>query len=114
MDRIHEREVNIKRTVNPDKLAAFLHLMGKAIEAAQYCELNIDIKTSDSMYGVLKLQSGYLMLNKESDIHIREILNELVLKAEQYSIAVLDGVFEMEYWFDLYDETEKKSSQPSC
>lgn len=43
MDRIHEREVNIKRTVNPDKLAAFLHLMGKAIEAAQYCELNIDI-----------------------------------------------------------------------
>ena len=88
--------------------------MGKAIEAAQYCELNIDIKTSDSMYGVLKLQSGYLMLNKESDIHIREILNELVIRAEQYSIAALDGVFEMEYWFDLYDETEKKSSNPSC
>lgn len=88
--------------------------MGKAIEAAQYCELNIDIKTSDSMYGVLKLQSGYLMLNKEYDIHIREILNELVLKAEQYSIAALDGVFEMEYWFDLYDELEKKSSPPSC
>ena len=114
MDRIHERETNIKRTVNPDKLAAFFHLMGKAIEAAQYCELNIDIKTSDSMYGVLKLQSGYLMLNKESDIHLREILNELVIRAEQYSIAALDGVFEMEYWFDLYDELEKKSSPPSC
>ena len=59
MDRIHEREENIKRTVNPDKLTAFLHLMGKAIEIAQYCEMNIDIKTSDSMYGVLKLQSRY-------------------------------------------------------
>ena len=114
MNRIHERETNIKHTVNPEKLAAFLHLMGKAIEAAQYCELNIDIKTSDSMYGILKLQSGYLMLNKESDIHIREILNELVIRAEQYSIAALDGVFEMEYWFDLYDELEKKSSYPTC
>ena len=114
MDRIHEREENIKRTVNPHKLTAFLHLMGKAIEVAQYCEMNIDIKTSDSMYGVLKLQSRYLMLNEESDIHIREFLNELVIKAEQYSIAALDEVFEMEYWFDLYDEVEKKSSQPSC
>lgn len=114
MDRIHEREENIKRTVNPDKLTAFLHLMGKAIEVAQYCEMNIDIKTSDSMYGVLKLQSRYLMLNEESDIHIREFLNELVIKAEQYSIAALDEVFEMEYWFDLYDEVEKKSSKSSC
>ena len=66
------------------------------------------------MYGVLKLQSRYLMLNKESDIHIREILNELAIKAEQYSIAALDEVFEMEYWFDLYDEVEKKSSKSSC
>lgn len=114
MDRIHEREENIKRTVNPDKLTAFLHLMGKAIEVAQYCEMNIDIKTSDSMYGVLKLQSRYLMLNEESDIHIREFLNELVIKAEQYSIAALEEVFELEYRFDLYDEVEKKSSQPSC
>lgn len=114
MDRIHEREENIKRTVNPDKLTAFLHLMGKAIEIAQYCEMNIDIKTSDSMYGVLKLQSRYLMLNEESDIHIREFLNELVIKAEQYSIAALEEVFEMEYWFDLYDEVEKKSSKSSC
>ena len=109
-----EREENIKRTVNPDKLTAFLHLMGKAIEIAQYCEMNIDIKTSDSMYGVLKLQSRYLMLNEESDIHIREFLNELVIKAEQYSIAALEEVFEMEYWFDLYDEVEKKSSKSSC
>ena len=107
MDRIHEREENIKRTVNPDKLTAFLHLMGKAIEVAQYCEMNIDIKTSDSMYGVLKLQSRYLMLNEESDIHIREFLNELVIKAEQYSIAALQEVFEMDYWFDLYAEVEQ-------
>lgn len=55
------------------------------------------------MYGVHKLQFGYFMLSKQSDIRKREILNELAIKAKQHYIAALDSVFEMEYWFDLFE-----------
>ena len=46
-------------------------------------------------------------MNKDTDIRIKEILNELTLKSEQFSIAALEGTFEIEYWFDLFDVIEK-------
>lgn len=78
--------------------------MDKAKELAEYCEMNIDIETSKSLYGVLKLQSGYIMMNQDTDIRIREILSELTLKSEQFSVYVKGDVFEMEYWFELFDK----------
>jgi len=108
MTRIRKMEQQTMHVVNPEKLTSFFQLMDMAKELAEYCEMNIDIKTSKSLYGVLKLQSGYIMMNKDTDVRIREILNELTLKSEQFSIAALEGMFEMEYWFDLYDEVEKK------
>lgn len=107
MTRIRKMEQQTMHVVNPKKLTAFFQLMDKAKELAEYCEMNIDIQTSKSLYGVLKLQSGYIMMNQDTDIRIREILNELTLKSEQFSIAALEGVFEMEYWFDLFDVIEK-------
>lgn len=105
--RIRKMEQQTMHVVNPKKIVSFFQLMDMAKELAEYCEMNIDIKTSNSLYGVLKLQSGYIMLNKDTDIRIRKILNELILKSEQFSISVLEGMFEMEYWFDLFDEIEK-------
>lgn len=107
MARIRKMEQQTMHVVNPEKLTSFFQLMDMAKELAEYCEMNIDIKTSKSLYGVLKLQSGYIMMNKDTDIRIREILNELTLKSEQFSIAALEGIFEMEYWFDLFDVIEK-------
>ena len=107
MARIRKMEQQTMHIVNPEKLTSFFQLMDKAKELAEYCEMNIDIKTSKSLYGVLKLQSSYIMVNKDTDIRIREILNELTLKSEQFSIAALEGIFEMEYWFDLFDVIEK-------
>lgn len=107
MTRIRKMEQQTMHVVNPEKLTSFFQLMDMAKELAEYCEMNIDIKTSKSLYGVLKLQSGYIMINKDTDIRIREILNELTLKSEQFSIAALEGMFEMEYWFDLFDVIEK-------
>lgn len=105
--RIRKMEQQTMHVVNPEKLTSFFQLMDMAKELAEYCEMNIDIKTSKSLYGVLKLQSGYIMMNKDTDIRIREILNELTLKSEQFSIAALEGIFEIEYWFDLFDVIEK-------
>lgn len=82
--------------------------MGRAEELAEYCEMNIDIKTTGSLFGVLKLQSEYIMMNQDTDIRIREILNELTLKSEQFSITTLEGTFEMEYWFKLFDIVGKE------
>ena len=107
MARIRKMEQQTMHVVNPEKLNSFFLLMDMARELAEYCEMNIDIKTSKSLYGVLKLQSSYIMVNKDTDIRIREILNELTLKSEQFSIAALEGIFEMEYWFDLFDVIEK-------
>ena len=107
MARIRKMEQQTMHVVNPEKLTSFFQLMDIAKELAEYCEMNIDIKTSKSLYGVLKLQSGYIMMNKDTDIRIKEILNELTLKSEQFSIAALEGIFEMEYWFDLFDVIEK-------
>lgn len=107
MARIRKMEQQTMHVVNPEKLTSFFQLMDMAKELAEYCEMNIDIKTSKSLYGVLKLQSGYIMMNKDTDVRIREILNELTLKSEQFSIAALKGIFEMEYWFDLFDVIEK-------
>jgi len=107
MTRIRKMEQQTMHVVNPEKLTSFFQLMDMAKELAEYCEMNIDIKTSKSLYGVLKLQSGYIMMNKDTDVRIREILNELTLKSEQFSIAALEGMFEMEYWFDLFDVIEK-------
>ena len=107
MTRIRKMEQQTMHVVNPEKLNSFFLLMDMARELAEYCEMNIDIKTSKSLYGVLKLQSSYIMVNKDTDIRIREILNELTLKSEQFSIAALEGIFEMEYWFDLFDVIEK-------
>ena len=107
MARIRKMEQQTMHVVNPEKLTSFFQLMDMAKELAEYCEMNIDIKTSKSLYGVLKLQSGYIMMNKDTDVRIREILNELTLKSEQFSIAALEGIFEMEYWFDLFDVIEK-------
>lgn len=103
MARISKMEQHTMNVVNPEKLTAFFQLMDKAKELAEYCEMNIDIETSKSLYGVLKLQSGYIMMNQDTDIRIREILSELTLKSEQFSIAALEGVFEMEFWFKLFD-----------
>ena len=105
MARIRKMEQQTMHVVNPEKLNSFFLLMDMARELAEYCEMNIDIKTSKSLYGVLKLQSSYIMVNKDTDIRIREIL--LTLKSEQFSIAALEGIFEMEYWFDLFDVIEK-------
>lgn len=107
MARIRKMEQQTMHVVNPEKLTSFFQLMDMAKELAEYCEMNIDIKTSKSLYGVLKLQSGYIMMNKDTDIRIKEILNELTLKSEQFSIAALEGTFEIEYWFDLFDVIEK-------
>lgn len=107
MARIRKMEQQTMHVVNPEKLTSFFQLMDMAKELAEYCEMNIDIKTSKSLYGVLKLQSGYIMMNKDTDVRIREILNELTLKSEQFSIAALEGIFEIEYWFDLFDVIEK-------
>lgn len=107
MARIRKMEQQTMHVVNPEKLTSFFQLMDMAKELAEYCEMNIDIKTSKSLYGVLKLQSGYIMMNKDTDIRIKEILNELTLKSEQFSIAALEGIFELEYWFDLFDVIEK-------
>lgn len=107
MARIRKMEQQTMHVVNPEKLTSFFQLMDMAKELAEYCEMNIDIKTSKSLYGVLKLQSGYIMMNKDTDVRIREILNELTLKSEQFSIAALEGIFEMDYWFDLFDVIEK-------
>lgn len=106
--RISKMEQQTMHVVNPEKLTAFFQLMDKAKELAEYCEMNIDIQTSKSLYGVLKLQSGYIMMNQDTDIRIREILNELTLKSEQFSIAVLEGVFEMDFWFKLFDIVKKE------
>lgn len=94
--------------INLNKLATFFHLMGRAEELAEYCEMNIDIKTTGSLFGVLKLQSEYIMMNQDTNIRIREILNELTLKSEQFSITTLEDTFEMEYWFKLFDIVEKE------
>ena len=48
--------------VSLEKLNSFFQLMDMAKELAEYCEMNIDIKTSKSLYGVLKLQAGYIMM----------------------------------------------------
>lgn len=106
--RIRKMEQQTMHVVNPEKLTAFFQLMDEAKELAEYCEMNIDIQTSKSLYGVLKLQSGYIMMNQDTDIQIREILNELILKSEQFSIAVLEGVFEMDFWFKLFDIVKKE------
>ena len=107
MARIRKMEQQTMHVVNPEKLTSFFQLMDMAKELAEYCEMNIDIKTSKSLYGILKLQSGYIMMNKDTDVRIREILNELTLKSEQFSMAALESIFEMEYWFDLFDVIEK-------
>lgn len=106
--RIRKMQEETMPVVNLNKLATFFHLMGMAEELAEYCEMNIDIKTTGSLFGVLKLQSEYIMMNQDTDIRIREILNELTLKSEQFSIAVLEGVFEMEFWFKLFDIVKKE------
>ena len=108
MARISKMEQQTIHVVNPEELTAFFQLMDKAKELAEYCEMNIDIKTSKSLYGVLKLQSGYIMMNQDTDIRIRKIMNELILKSEQFSIAVLEGVFEMEFWFKLFNIVKKE------
>ena len=108
MARIRKMEQQTMHIVNPEKLTSFFQLMDKAKELAEYCEMNIDIQTSKSLYGVLKLQSSYIMMNQDTDIRIREILNELTLKSEQFSIAVLEGVFEMDFWFKLFDIVKKE------
>lgn len=72
--------------------------------------MNIEVKTTDNFYGILTLQSYYLMLNRDADRRTRTILNELTLQAEQFSISVQGDLFELEYWFDLYDEIRIKSS----
>lgn len=108
MARIRKLEQQTMHIVNPEKLTSFFQLMDKAKELAEYCEMNIDIQTSKSLYGVLKLQSSYIMMNQDTDIRIREILNELTLKSEQFSIAVLEGVFEMDFWFKLFDIVKKE------
>lgn len=108
MARIRKMEQQTMHIVNPEKLTSFFQLMDKAKELAEYCEMNIDIETSKSLYGVLKLQSSYIMMNQDTDIRIREILNELTLKSEQFSIAVLEGVFEMDFWFKLFDIVKKE------
>ena len=48
------------------------------------------------------------MMNQDTDIRIREILSELTLKSEQFSIAALEGMFEMEFWFKLFDIVKKE------
>lgn len=108
MARIRKMEQQTMHIVNPEKLTSFFQLMDKAKELAEYCEMNIDIQTSKSLYGILKLQSGYIMMNQDTDIRIREILSELTLKSEQFSIAALEGMFEMEFWFKLFDIVKKE------
>ena len=106
--RIRKMQEETMPVINLNKLANFFHLMGRAEELAEYCEMNIDIKTTGSLFGVLKLRSEYIMMNQDTDIRIREILNELTLKSEQFSIAALEDTFEMEYWFKLFDIVEKE------
>lgn len=106
--RIRKIQEETMPVINLNKLATFFHLMGRAEELAEYCEMNIDIKTTGSLFGVLKLQSEYIMMNQDTNIRIREILNELTLKSEQFSITTLEDTFEMEYWFKLFDIVEKE------
>ena len=106
--RIRKMQEETMPVINLNKLATFFHLMGRAEELAEYCEMNINIKTTGSLFGVLKLQSEYIMMNQDTDIRIREILNELTLKSEQFSIITLEDTFEMEYWFKLFDIVEKE------
>ena len=101
--RIHEKIKHTKRIINHRKMATFLYLMKNAEWLAKYLEMNIEIQTTDNLYGILTLQTDYLMLNMDADPRTRKIFNELTLQAEQYSICVKGDVFEMytvnhEYW----------------
>lgn len=93
-------------TINREKKSAFEEIASLALEYARYESLNISVDFDRGAFGVITMETSYLMANRTDRKWGRNIIPYLMSCADEYSITAGNNgeIFTIQFHFTICDE----------
>ena len=97
--KLMEKQVRI---LDLEKRAWFEGLSGGIIEFAKACSFNVKVWITDSLCGIIRLESSFFELDWRDPSELHAFWTYLQCTADAFNITLCEEVFRIEFHFHLY------------
>lgn len=107
IQRCNEERSRKYRIVELGKLSAFQKVMEHALWLAERADMDIRI-TAENLHGKISFTTDFFLLNYSTPKEMKKVFGELLNTADDVSIAVCDGLINMDFIYDLFVDVDKQ------